>query len=138
MSNHQMRVATKGLFFNSKGELLVVKSLNVQDNWSGPGGGVEEGESVFACVERELVEETGYFGKAQKIVFLQDFDSPKRSRQLELFIVGEIDESKEPQSNADHEHKFVGPEDFLKLNFLPPINPFELRESPGIEYQTYL
>ena len=133
-----MRVATKGLFFNSKGELLVVKSLNVQDNWSGPGGGVEEGEGVFACVERELVEETGHYGKAQKIVFLQDFNSPKRGRQLELFIVGEIDESKKPVDNSDHEHKFVGQEEFLKLNFMPLINPFELRESPGIEYKTYL
>jgi ADP-ribose pyrophosphatase YjhB (NUDIX family) len=138
MSEHKMRVAAKGLFFNSKGELLVVKSLNAQDSWSGPGGGVEEDESIFACVERELVEETGHYGKAQKIVFVQDFNSLKRGRQLELFIVGKIDESKEPVGSADHQYKFVNQDEFLKLNFQPPIMPFELRESNGIEYKTYL
>ncbi len=46
------------LFFNSKGELLIVKP-NYKDGWSIPGGTVDEKESPRSAAIREVKEEIG-------------------------------------------------------------------------------
>lgn len=46
------------LFFNSQGELLIVKP-DYKEGWLVPGGSIEEGESPLQCAIRETNEEIG-------------------------------------------------------------------------------
>ena len=46
------------LFFNDKGEILIVKPT-YKDGWEIPGGGTEEDESPWTTCIRELKEELG-------------------------------------------------------------------------------
>lgn len=141
MEIHKIRVSIKGFFFNRQNEVLLIEG---QDStvggkyWAAPGGGVEDGESLTAALERELVEETGYFGRAEKIVFAQDYFNKHQGRQLEIFFIGRIDDMKKPLEEHDHPFKFFSKTEFQKIVFLPKIDPFALRSHSGIEYQTYL
>lgn len=142
MSNAKYRISAKGFFFNKLGQVLLVKGKTLfggRDFWCAPGGGVEEGENIYVACERELTEETGHFGKAQKIVFVQDFEFQNSGRNIEIFMVGDIDELKTPVPGHDHEFRFFGQTEFSEIFFLPEdVDPFELQKHNGAEYSTYL
>ena len=133
MSDYKMRVSVKGLFFNDKNQVLLVKCHNgngVEEFWSAPGGGIEDSEEAIHAVERELTEETGYFGTVDRLIFVQDLKFSWGTRQIELFFRGKIDETKTPLPKADHPFIFVSEEAFKELKFMPAdLNPFELTES---------
>lgn len=142
MSQAKFRVNAKGFFFDRLNRVLLVKGKsqpNGEGFWCAPGGGVEDGESIYSACERELREETGYTGKVQKIVYLQDFQFQDSSRNVEIFIVGEIIESKDPLPDHDHEFSFFSESDFNKITFLPEgVDPFKLQKDNGANYGTYL
>lgn len=50
-------VAVAGLVTDSQGRVLMV--LSPRRDWEFPGGQVEEGETLTAALEREVLEETG-------------------------------------------------------------------------------
>lgn len=133
MSDYKMRVSVKGLFFNAKNQVLVVKGHNrngIEEFWSAPGGGIEDSEEAIHAVERELTEETGYYGTVDRLIFVQDLKFSWGVRQIELFFRGKIDETKVPLQKFDHEHIFVSEEEFKNIKFMPAdLNPFELTES---------
>lgn len=52
------QVGTAVLFFNTKGELLIVKP-DYKDGWLIPGGATDDNESPLRCAIRETKEETG-------------------------------------------------------------------------------
>ena len=141
MSNYKIRISAKGFFFNSKNEVLLVLGTTKKDGKSfycAPGGGAEEGENLFRAVERELVEETGFSGKASKVVFCQDLKY-FANRCFEVFFIGKLDEVKKRQEEFDHKTKFVSKEEFENIEFYPKgINPFKLRAIEGVDYKTCL
>ena len=128
-----MRVSVKGLFFNDKNQVLLVK-CGKEDApskfWSAPGGGIEDTEEAIHAVLRELTEETGYFGTVDRLIFVQDFTSSRGVRQIELFFRGKINETKSPLPKSEHPFIFVTEEAFKELKFMPAdLNPFDLTES---------
>jgi len=129
MSDYKLRISAKGLFFNQKGEVLLVKGKDTSlgEFWAAPGGGVEEGEGIAEAAEREVIEETGYTGKADHLIYMQDFDCGTRGRQLELFFSGMVDESVPVRAEeADHEARFFSREELEQVTFRPTaLNPFE-------------
>ena len=53
----KIRESCRGLVIN-EGKVLLIHELN-KDVYMSPGGGVEEGENLKQCCERELMEEAG-------------------------------------------------------------------------------
>lgn len=49
------RVVIKGIVFDDKGRLLLVRERS--DTWDLPGGGLEHGEGVAEALQREFIEE---------------------------------------------------------------------------------
>lgn len=133
MSDLRLRISVKGLFFNDNNEVLLVEVKSKPDGeyFCAPGGGLKEGETLQQAVERELIEETGYIGKADDIVFVQDLKFPfgDLNRQLEIFFSGKIT-GKSQGVEADHKFKFVSKEEFRQKKFLPSeLDPFDLKNS---------
>jgi len=72
------------------GKLLVVKSeYNGQTFYLLPGGGIEEGETILQCAERETREETNIIVKAKKLTYLNDF-IPEGGHCLNVYILAEV------------------------------------------------
>lgn len=86
--NSRPRKATGAavLYFNTKGELLIVKPTYL-DRWLWPGGGIEENETPLQAAIRESNEEIGISPEGLKLAFVQ-YRSPKPDGQNEsIFFV---------------------------------------------------
>jgi 8-oxo-dGTP diphosphatase len=66
MHHPQQIVCVAGLFWNSMGEVLLVRTP--RRGWETPGGQVEQGEDLIAALERETVEESGCEVDAETLV----------------------------------------------------------------------
>ena len=65
-----------GVFFYStstKRYLYLLRADPKSSTWSIPGGGIEEGETLFEGIERECTEEMGFFDPANKLIPIQKF-----------------------------------------------------------------
>jgi nucleoside triphosphatase len=63
-----VEVITGAIIRNAEGKLFLAKSPKWDNQWVIPGGHVEPGETMFACAEREVKEETGLAAKAVKLI----------------------------------------------------------------------
>lgn len=73
------------LIINDKGEVFAQKRTPDRRKfpkcWDLPGGGLEDGETIFDCVKRELKEELDFeLNQIIDIVHVQDFDLPVEMR----------------------------------------------------------
>ena len=62
-----IHVATNGIVFNGKGEVLLQRRAD-NDWWGLPGGHVDAGESVEQGAIREVLEETGLLTRVKRLV----------------------------------------------------------------------
>lgn len=72
-----------------EGRLLLVRQNN-RPFWVLPGGTLEPGERLDACVIRELAEETGLTIAVERLLYLRDFLHPDRPSALDAFFLGRI------------------------------------------------
>jgi 8-oxo-dGTP pyrophosphatase MutT (NUDIX family) len=61
------RTATAAVVFDAEGKLLVHQRTD-SGRWALPGGTMEVGETADACIEREVLEETGYTVRVNRVV----------------------------------------------------------------------
>lgn len=74
------RVAVRGVIVHD-GKLLALRqkqykdraTVDANDYWCTPGGGVDEGEALLPALERELVEELGIKPHIGQLLYVQQF-----------------------------------------------------------------
>jgi len=87
----KLRVRVCGICMQNKKLLLVCHQglFPDRDFWAPPGGGLQYGESIRACLKREFLEETGLEVKTGRFLFMNEFlQQPLHA--LELFFEVEI------------------------------------------------
>ena len=107
-----------GVFRN--GEVLLVRETS-DGCWSLPGGWGDEHDSPKGCIEREVMEESGYRVRAVKLVSVKDRhlhpSTPKRLERIyKLFFLCELSGGK---ARASIETTEVA---FFALNALPALS----------------
>jgi 8-oxo-dGTP diphosphatase len=84
--------------------------------WEFPGGKCDDGESLTACMARELVEELGIKAKVGAEVFAIAHDYPDRRVELHFF---ECQTADDPLPQLGQEMRWVGKEELHALEFPP-------------------
>ena len=55
-----IRRVTSGAIIRNSSDQILLQRRSDDGFWSLPGGGIEAGETVLECLEREILEETGW------------------------------------------------------------------------------
>lgn len=68
-----------------------------------PGGNLDFGEDIFACVQREALEETGLKIKAKKVIaYTNDVQKEANKHEVTLYVLCEReDASQQPEVRAE-------------------------------------
>jgi mutator protein MutT len=86
--------------------------------WEFPGGKQEQGESLGACLEREIREELGMEVRAGEHLLTVDYEYESRIITLHLFKCSRLDG--EPRALECQEVKWVAPGELVRYTFPPP------------------
>jgi len=115
-----LRVRVCGICMQQKALLLVCHRglLPGHDFWAPPGGGLQFGESVRECLQREFKEETGLEVKTGRFLYVNEFLKPPL-HALELFFEvvitgGELKKGSDPE--LPNQEQLITDVAFLKLN----------------------
>lgn len=102
------------------GRVLLVRE-RVDGLWTLPGGWVDTGDAPAVAALRELREESGYAGRAVKLIAVHDRDRhnhpPHPQHVFKLFFLCELLDA--PPGEPDHEIAEVG---FFALADAPPLS----------------
>ncbi len=66
------KVDVRGAVFDAKGRLLMVRELADGGRWTLPGGWADVNQTASECAVREVLEESGYVVRADKLALLHD------------------------------------------------------------------
>lgn len=115
------KITARGVVLDDSGKLYCVrlKAYGGKDErafWCTPGGGIDEGESLYDTLHREMVEETGVAPVIGNLLYVQQFTFEGKE-QLEFFFhIKNFEDYKNIDlSGASHaeeeiaEHGFVDP-----------------------------
>lgn len=93
--------ATTRVIIYKEGQVLLSRTEGM-DFWYPGGGGLEDGEDLKECAEREVKEETGMVVKILDLMYFQEFfDHAKDERSLEFFFLAEPSD----ESGYDPKHR---------------------------------
>ena len=87
---------------------LMVKEFkpSAAGKWGLPGGKVEEGESLYDTVKREVQEETGYTVTVEKLLSITNKPKTHEGNTVIRFVF-QCELYGQPTSTGEHEHQFL-------------------------------
>lgn len=119
---NNVRIGQKAFILNSKGEMLILKRANAKvfnNYWDVPGGKVEENDTLFEAISREILEETAL--KLKEITAILTTSKFTGSYHDKPIILRNIYLCKATGIvKLSHEHsefKWINPEDVVKYEF---------------------
>jgi len=89
-----------------------LKGTHLAGAWEFPGGKCDPGESLTACLERELLEELGVCSTIGREIFTVQHAYPERTVELHFFETALLDA---PQALLGQEMRWVGREELRTL-----------------------
>ena len=92
------------------------KGVHLEGFWEFPGGKCDAGETLTACLARELREELDVDARIGAEVLTVAHTYPERSVELHFFRCEMIGD---PRALLDQEMRWVGREDLASLEFPP-------------------
>jgi mutator protein MutT len=92
------------------------RGMHLEGHWEFPGGKCETGETLAACMARELREELAIDARVGREIFTTTHDYPDRRIELH-FLLCEIFGTPDPQQQQ--EMRWVARADLLTLQFPP-------------------
>lgn len=103
--------------------LLVRRARDGSDDWVLPGGTPCPGESMAACAQREVLEETGLSVAPGRVAFVLETLAPGAARRsVDLVFLAALPVHGEPESaEADKEARFVPLSILPGLDLRPPL-----------------
>jgi mutator protein MutT len=110
---------TAGLI-RQDGKLLITRRPeggHLAGRWEFPGGKQEAGETLEACLEREIREELGIRVKAETCLARVEHEYPTRRITLHLFLC--VDLEGQPRGLEGQETRWIDPNDISRYTFPP-------------------
>jgi 8-oxo-dGTP diphosphatase len=99
--------------------------------WEFPGGKQEGGETLEACLMREIHEELGIQVHPSEHLLTEAYEYETKRVTLHFFACA-IPEDQEPRAIEGQEIRWATPEDLLLLRFPPPdLRLIALLQNPG-------
>ncbi|NEM97791.1 NUDIX domain-containing protein [Pontibacter burrus] len=103
----KVRIRVCGICIQDNKLLLVRHQATIKNQvfWAPPGGGLQFGETIEACLKREMLEETGLIVDVTRFLFVNEFlQAPLHA--LELFfevkpVSGTIATGTDPEAAPD-------------------------------------
>lgn len=123
------KITVRGIVLH-QGKLLCAKLKPYKDSlqkhgndyWCIPGGGLEEGETLVAGVEREMIEETGIKPTVGKLLYVQQFIQGEREFIEFFFHVT----NGEDYLHIDLSKTTHGEEEIEQIGFVDPATTYVL------------
>jgi ADP-ribose pyrophosphatase YjhB (NUDIX family) len=112
------RVSVKALIFDDQQRLLVFRTNS--DEWQMPGGGLEHGETLAECLQREFQEEMhAQLAGVGDVTFAYVSLHPKGYHKLSLAVSATLESGAVLNPSDDNlaEARFVSKDEFLGLVF---------------------
>ena len=91
---------------------------HLEGYWEFPGGKQEKGESLRACLEREITEELGVTITADESLFSVEHEYDTKRITLHFFSCGSLEG--EPKLLQSQQIKWVSPSELRHYSFPPP------------------
>ncbi|HZO89495.1 MAG TPA: NUDIX domain-containing protein [Chthonomonadaceae bacterium] len=126
-----MKVRVAAVILKGTDILLIEHRRRGRAYWTLPGGGLEEGETLQACLLREVKEETGLDVEVRRLLFVADVipDNPSNGHTVNLIFHAAItggDLTPGHGGRLDETHdrvEFVPLTSVPALGLYPPIVP---------------
>ena len=141
---HKLRVRVNGLLVRDDALLLVKINAPTREEplWMPPGGGLEFGETMEACLVREMEEETGLTVAVENLRYVSQFVEPPYHAVEFYFDCRETGGTRQLGSDPELqdgeqmllELKFIPFEQFDHYNIAPPFIKDKFVQDYGHEF----
>ncbi len=115
---YRRRINVRGIIYKN-GKIFAQKLKHkdgMNDFWSTPGGGLDDGEDLLTGLHREMIEETGVVPQIGRLLYIQQFgDIEKEYLEFFFHITNADDYENADLTNTSHglievaEHGFIDP-----------------------------